>query len=200
MSKKVLSFQQNHEGVMLRFSDNTTVHGDILVGADGAHSSVRQHLYKTLEKEGQLPKTDKKQMEKGYISLVGTTDPLDPAKYPRLGDRDSESAYMIGDGKTPYTVRLLRQPLLSVKNAAKTKCKYKTHCSAFLSVSFIWYLVGDLHCPGQQDLLVCYYPARTRRARGRPVQILGLDAAAEPKNDGFNPSLQNSIWNHGRPV
>ncbi|KAK3834914.1 MAG: hypothetical protein JOS17DRAFT_773038 [Linnemannia elongata] len=103
MSKKVLSFQQNHEGVMLRFSDNTTVHGDILVGADGAHSSVRQHLYKTLEKEGQLPKTDKKQMEKGYISLVGTTDPLDPAKYPRLGDRDSESAYMIGDGKTPYT-------------------------------------------------------------------------------------------------
>ncbi|KAF9297732.1 hypothetical protein BGZ91_010107, partial [Linnemannia elongata] len=30
MSKKVLSFQQNHEGVMVRFSDNTSIHGDIL--------------------------------------------------------------------------------------------------------------------------------------------------------------------------
>lgn len=104
---------------MLHFSDNTTIHGDILVGADGAHSSVRQHLYETLEKQGQLPKTDKKQMEKGYISLVGNTDPLGLAKYPRMGDRDSENAFIIGDGKTPYIVHLLRQPFLSLKNAEK---------------------------------------------------------------------------------
>ncbi|KAF9299840.1 hypothetical protein BGZ91_009952, partial [Linnemannia elongata] len=64
MSKKVLSFQQNHEGVMIRFSDNTSIHGDILVGADGAHSAVRQHLYKTLKKEGLLPKSDTKPMSK----------------------------------------------------------------------------------------------------------------------------------------
>lgn len=140
MSKKVLSFQQNHEGVMLLFSDNTTIHGDILVGADGAYSSVRQHLYKILEKQGQLPKTDKKQMEKGYISLVGTTDPLDPAKYPRMGDRDSDSVYIIGGGKTPYTVRLLRQSFLSLKNAARIKLACNTNCSVFfLSTTFNWF-------------------------------------------------------------
>ncbi|KAG0373252.1 hypothetical protein BGX24_011950 [Mortierella sp. AD032] len=103
MSKKIMSFQQNHEGVMLRFSDNTTVHGDILVGADGAHSAVRQHLYKTLDKEGLLPKADTKEMNKGYISLVGTTDALDPVKYPGVLREDSESYYVIGDKNTPYT-------------------------------------------------------------------------------------------------
>ncbi|KAF9125525.1 hypothetical protein BGW39_007325 [Mortierella sp. 14UC] len=103
MSKKILSFQQNHEGVMLRLNDNTTVHGDILVGADGAHSAVRQHLFKTLDKEGLLPKADTKEMNRGYISLVGTTDALDPVKYPGVLKEDSESYYVIGDKNTPYT-------------------------------------------------------------------------------------------------
>ncbi|KAK5827777.1 hypothetical protein F5H01DRAFT_399363 [Linnemannia elongata] len=103
LSKKVLSFQQNHEGVMARFSDNTTVHGDILVGADGAHSAVRQHLYKTLIKEGLLPKSDNQDMKKGFISLVGTTNELDPEKYPDVLKEDCQSYGIIGDGSTPYT-------------------------------------------------------------------------------------------------
>ncbi|KAF9930442.1 hypothetical protein FBU30_000493 [Linnemannia zychae] len=103
LSKKVLSFQQNHEGVMIRFSDNTTIHGDILVGADGAHSAVRQHLYKTLEKEGKLPKNDTKPMTKGYISVVGTTEALDPSKYPGVLLEDSENYFIIGDKNNPYT-------------------------------------------------------------------------------------------------
>ncbi|KAG9070432.1 hypothetical protein KI688_007968 [Linnemannia hyalina] len=103
LSKKVLSFQQNHEGVMVRFSDNTTLHGDILVGADGAHSAVRQHLYKTLTKEGLLPKSDNLEMKKGFISLVGTTNALDPEKYPDVLKEDCQSYGIIGDGSTPYT-------------------------------------------------------------------------------------------------
>lgn len=90
---------------MLRFSDNTTLHGDILVGADGAHSSVRQHLYKTMDQQGLLPKSDNKNMNKGYISFLGTTGPLDPAKYPAVLDPACENNFMIGDGATPYTVR-----------------------------------------------------------------------------------------------
>ncbi|KAF9119113.1 hypothetical protein BGW39_000560 [Mortierella sp. 14UC] len=104
MSKKILSFQQNHEGVMLRFSDNTTIHGDILVGADGAHSAVRQHLYKTLDKQGLLPKADTKAMSRGYISLVGTTDALDPEKYPSLLQELCETTFIIGSKDTPYTI------------------------------------------------------------------------------------------------
>ncbi|KAF9110024.1 hypothetical protein BGX30_008155, partial [Mortierella sp. GBA39] len=79
------------------------MHGDILVGADGAHSAVRQHLYKTLEKDGLLPKSDTKAMSKGYLSLVGTTSSLDPAKYPGVLEKESESYFMFGDKDTPYT-------------------------------------------------------------------------------------------------
>ncbi|KAF9154673.1 hypothetical protein BG015_000275 [Linnemannia schmuckeri] len=94
---------KNHEGVMLRFNDNTTIHGDILVGSDGAHSSVRQHLYKTLAKQNQLPKSDIKNMHKGYISLVGTTNALDPVKYPSLTEDDCETSFIIGGKNTPYS-------------------------------------------------------------------------------------------------
>lgn len=90
---------------MLRFSDNTTTHGDILVGADGAHSAIRQHLYKTLDKEGLLPKSDTKEMTRGYISLVGTTDALDPVKYPGVLEEECENVFVVGDKDTPYTVR-----------------------------------------------------------------------------------------------
>ena len=104
LSKKIVSFEQDQDGVTLSFDDNTTARGDILVGADGAHSAVRKHLFKTLLKKGLLPKDDTKEMNKGYISLVGTTDALDPVRYPGLLEEDSESHYIIGDKKTPYTV------------------------------------------------------------------------------------------------
>lgn len=105
LSKKIVSFDQDKDGVTLIFDDNTTSRGDILVGADGAHSAVRKHLFKTLLKEGLLPQDDTKEMNKGYISLVGTTNELDPVNYPGILEEDSESHYIIGDKKTPYTVR-----------------------------------------------------------------------------------------------
>ncbi|KAG0293462.1 hypothetical protein BGZ96_002804 [Linnemannia gamsii] len=98
-----LLFQQNHNGVMLRFSDNTTTHGDTLVGADGTHSAVRQHLYKTLDKEGLLPKSDTNEMTRGYISLLGTTNSLDPVKYPGVLEEDCENVFVVGDKDIPYT-------------------------------------------------------------------------------------------------
>ncbi|KAG0376822.1 hypothetical protein BGX24_007165 [Mortierella sp. AD032] len=103
ISKRVISFAQDQDGVTLQFEDNTAARGDILVGADGNHSAVRQHLYKLLEKEGVLPKSDAKEMDKGYISLVGTTDALDTNKYPGLLKEDSECYYVIGDKDTPYS-------------------------------------------------------------------------------------------------
>ncbi|KAF9293692.1 hypothetical protein BGZ88_005021 [Linnemannia elongata] len=84
-----MSLEQNKEGVMIRCADGTTYHGDILVGADGAYSGVRQSLYKRLEKLGKLPLSDGNELNKGFICMVGTTDPLDPVKYPGL---DSETA------------------------------------------------------------------------------------------------------------
>ncbi|KAF9279308.1 hypothetical protein BGZ88_012814 [Linnemannia elongata] len=106
LSKKIVTLDQDLDGVIVTFDDNTTARGDILVGADGAHGAVRQHLYKTLEKEGLLLKSDTKPMSKGYISLVGTSNKLDPVKYPRVLEKESEGYCMVGDKDTPYTLGL----------------------------------------------------------------------------------------------
>ncbi|KAF9376919.1 hypothetical protein BGX21_003354 [Mortierella sp. AD011] len=101
MGKKILSFAQNHEGVMIRCSDNTSYHGDILVGADGAYSAVRQSLYKDLNKKGELPKSDNMPLPFNSICLVGQTRPLDPEQYPHLKDWHTWFETTIGEGK-PY--------------------------------------------------------------------------------------------------
>lgn len=108
MSKKVLTFEQDQDGVTVTFEDNTTARGDILVGADGAHSAVRQHLYKTLGKQHVIPKVDNKPLSKGYISLVGTTGALDPVKYPCVLKEESDVHYVIGDNDTPYSVSFIQ--------------------------------------------------------------------------------------------
>ncbi|KFH65423.1 hypothetical protein MVEG_08901 [Podila verticillata NRRL 6337] len=58
LGKRILSFSQNEDNVMIDCSDNTSYYGDILVGADGAYSAVRQNLYKQLKKVHKLPSSD----------------------------------------------------------------------------------------------------------------------------------------------
>ncbi|KAF9906106.1 hypothetical protein EC991_000974 [Linnemannia zychae] len=95
-NKKVTSLEQNKEGVMIRCSDGTTYHGDILVGADGAYSGVRQALYKRLEKAGKLPSSDSNELSKGFICMVGTTTAVDPAQYPGVDDECANINQIIG--------------------------------------------------------------------------------------------------------
>ncbi|KAF9425159.1 hypothetical protein BGZ76_003394, partial [Entomortierella beljakovae] len=87
MGKKVLTFVQNEEGVTIRCSDNTSYHGDILVGADGAYSAVRQTLYKELLKKDELPKSDNLPLPFNSTCLVGQTNILDPEEFPHLKDQ-----------------------------------------------------------------------------------------------------------------
>lgn len=44
LSKEFVLFTQNPEGVTVTFADGTQARGDVLVGADGIHSSVRTNL------------------------------------------------------------------------------------------------------------------------------------------------------------
>lgn len=107
--KKFLSMIQNREGVMIRCADGTTYHGDLLVGADGAYSTVRQSLYRHLQEQNILPPSDAKEMHKGYTCLVGTTSPLDPEKYPWVAQPQSE-CYKVIERGTPYTWTLVSVP------------------------------------------------------------------------------------------
>ncbi|KAF9964374.1 hypothetical protein BGZ70_006556 [Mortierella alpina] len=106
MSKRILSTSQTEEGVMVRCSDNSIYHGDILVGADGAYSSVRQCMHKSLKEKGLLSKADSQQLKFDQHCVVGITDPLSAEKYPILRDQTCD-VYGIMGSKRPYTVWLI---------------------------------------------------------------------------------------------
>ncbi|KAF9914804.1 hypothetical protein BX616_007522, partial [Lobosporangium transversale] len=107
--KKAASVEQDEHRAILHCTDGTQYEGDILIGADGAYSTVRQSLYDTLQKEGKLPKSDTESMSLGYTCLVGTTRPLDPEKYPDLKDRHTHFSVVIAD-KKPHSCTILNVP------------------------------------------------------------------------------------------
>lgn len=88
---------------MIRCSDNTTYHADILVGADGANSGVRQSLYKSLLDKNELPKSDNVPLPFNSTCLVGQTRPLDPTVLTHLQDAHTWFETTIGENK-PYAV------------------------------------------------------------------------------------------------
>lgn len=76
LNKRIASTSQNDKEVSIECEDGTTYKGDILVGADGAYSKVRQSLYEALAKESLLPESDKEQLSVGHVCMVGTTKEL----------------------------------------------------------------------------------------------------------------------------
>ncbi|KAF9401088.1 hypothetical protein BGZ94_005316 [Podila epigama] len=58
LGKRILNFWQNENGAVIRCSDKSYYHGDIIVGADGAYSSVRRRLYESLKEKKKLPACD----------------------------------------------------------------------------------------------------------------------------------------------
>ncbi|KAF8940698.1 hypothetical protein BGZ58_005234 [Dissophora ornata] len=107
--KRVLSVGQGDTGVLLRCTDGNTYQGDILIGADGAYSAVRQSLYDRLQKEGKLPKSDTQSFNTGYSCMLGTTLPQDPEKYPILKDDFANFAVVVADSK-PHSWTIIQVP------------------------------------------------------------------------------------------
>ncbi|KAG0009214.1 hypothetical protein BGZ80_002627 [Entomortierella chlamydospora] len=87
--KKVLRTEEKEGRVIIHCSDNSAYSGDILVGADGAHSGVRQSLYRRLSEEGSIPKSDLEGFSIGYTTIVGVATPANPEKYPQLKEENS---------------------------------------------------------------------------------------------------------------
>ncbi|KAK3817337.1 MAG: hypothetical protein J3Q66DRAFT_440109 [Benniella sp.] len=101
-NKKLVNFEQDKDRVTIHTSDNETFKGDILVGADGAYSAVRRSLYEQIQKTDELPASDLEVFKVGYICMVGTTNPLDPEKYPVLKDTRCHFTTIIGEDR-PHT-------------------------------------------------------------------------------------------------
>lgn len=91
---------------MVRCSDNSTYLAEILVGADGAYSAVRQHLYKDLKVKKKLPASDDVSLPFSCVCLVGQTTELDPEEFPHMKEESSQMNTILGVS-TMCTVCLL---------------------------------------------------------------------------------------------
>lgn len=101
-NKRVVETKDDEQGVTIITDDGEAFHGDILIGADGVRSTIREQLYKNMiEKEERLPASDVNgKFGVEYICTAGTTQTLDPEKFPVLKDNFCHHVDVIGDNKT----------------------------------------------------------------------------------------------------
>ncbi|KAH7056139.1 hypothetical protein BKA57DRAFT_449880 [Linnemannia elongata] len=111
--KRVLNISEDKDKVTVLTADNSEYTGDILVGADGAYSAVRQRLFERLKQDGSLPRSDQEDLPFNVTCLVGQTEPLDPEEFPELKDSDCHFVGTLGDDK-PYTWTLFSTASFSV--------------------------------------------------------------------------------------
>ncbi|KAF9151499.1 hypothetical protein BG015_006598 [Linnemannia schmuckeri] len=93
---------EDKQRVTIQTADNAVYEGDILVGADGAYSAVRQRLYEALQKEGKLSKSDQEDLPFSCTCLVGQTQVLDLEEFPQLKDPLYPFISTLGNDK-PYS-------------------------------------------------------------------------------------------------
>ncbi|KAH7308987.1 hypothetical protein B0I35DRAFT_515348 [Stachybotrys elegans] len=76
--KKVVAVDQDKGGVTAICEDGSSFTGDILAGADGVHSRIRQEMWQHAEATNGLKRlaTDKKAMSADYRCLFGISSPI----------------------------------------------------------------------------------------------------------------------------
>ncbi|KAF9910303.1 hypothetical protein EC991_006802 [Linnemannia zychae] len=99
----VLDVVSGDAGVQVRCANGYVEQASVLVGADGAHSAVRQNLYRKLKDKGLLPKCDAETLKFTQNALIGLTNPLNPSQYPGVSDAFGECNIVIGKD-SPYTL------------------------------------------------------------------------------------------------
>ena len=105
MNKRVTLIQTSETGVHLTCADDSEYKGDLLVGADGANSVVRQAIFAQLQSKGQLSASDAVPLPYNCICLVGQTETVEEASFPELKHELCQTNNMVAIG-SPYTVKV----------------------------------------------------------------------------------------------
>lgn len=106
MKKKLVSYFDEDDSVTLDFADGTQYKGHVLIGADGAYSTVRRLMYAKIKEAGQLPEEDEGALPYRTTCLVGQTAPQSPEEFPEMRTEEC-TFYAVRGIIEPYTVQLL---------------------------------------------------------------------------------------------
>ncbi|KAG0345749.1 hypothetical protein BG004_003180 [Podila humilis] len=104
--KRVINSVEGPEGITVRCEDGTSHHGDILVGADGGTSPVRERIYQDIRKSyatASPSKSGKKALHRSDHAppkaeqqcIVGITEPLASSSYAVLASKRCEMAMVM---------------------------------------------------------------------------------------------------------
>lgn len=103
MGKKLVSYFDEEDAVYLNFADGTQSKGHILIGADGAYSTVRKLMYAKIKEEGMLPESDEGHLPYRTTCLVGQTTPQNPEDFPEMQTEEC-TFYSVRGINEPYSV------------------------------------------------------------------------------------------------
>ncbi|KAG0049874.1 hypothetical protein BGZ83_005305 [Gryganskiella cystojenkinii] len=199
MQKKLLKVIQGKDKdgndadqVTIQFADNTSYSGDILVGADGAYSATRQNIYKEMAEKGVLPPKDADDLRRGFLTLVGTTEAMDPEKFTDLKTPTSQFAQIIGN-KNSWTWTTFTMP----QNRFCWCAQLQLSASEFENLKFRNNKNVDWDPDSQDPIIKEISNFKT------PNGPLGLFIDATPKDRISKVYLEDKFfetWHHGRAV
>ncbi|KAF9982654.1 hypothetical protein BGZ65_002620, partial [Modicella reniformis] len=115
LGKQVQDVMQDDSVATCICTDGSSYQG-IIIGADGAYSSVRLSLYRQLKDKGLLAAQDHRPLQYQYRALVGMTKPLDPNRFALIKSEHSDTRFwyvpMTGNRLCWMLDELLMEPMV----------------------------------------------------------------------------------------
>jgi 2-polyprenyl-6-methoxyphenol hydroxylase-like FAD-dependent oxidoreductase len=100
---KILSVSSGDSFVTVLQDNGDTAVCDIVVGADGTYSAVRQSIFDQMRKHDVMDPKDKEPMKYSTVCLIGQTRPLSDVEFPIMAKDDCQFIRVLGRNK-PYSV------------------------------------------------------------------------------------------------